>query len=358
MKIALVGGFAAGKTTLLAALTGHEHAAAAASQAAGKPRDGHAKVPDVRVEKLAEKWKPKKSTYATLDFVDSQPLYFDGPEREKNRETLGALREADGLLVVIGDFDAAPAFADLEALAKSVGWFRSEFLLADLDSVEKRIEKLEVSTKRPTPFQAAELKELAVHRRYKDALEANQPVASVKLSIEEARLVKGFRFLSEKPLLVAYNAAEGRLGQKPYAAELTGRGIPTVELAARLELELLRMEESERASFMGDYGLASFGTHALVTKAYAALGLVSFLTMGEDECRAWTIHRGDDAVTAAGRIHTDLSKGFIAAEITAFADWEAVGGVLKEVKAQGKFRTEGRTYVMQDGDIMNVKFNV
>ncbi|MBI5367170.1 MAG: redox-regulated ATPase YchF [Planctomycetes bacterium] len=358
MRIALVGGPSAGKTTILAAVTGHDYAASVVSQAAGKPRDGHAQVPDARVDRLAEKWKPKKTTRAMLDFNDTQPLFFSGPERDRNRETLATIREADGLAIVLDDYGAEARYGDAAAIAAAVEDYRAELIVADLDQVEKRIERLELSTKKQHPYRDVELKELAVHRRFKEALEGNHFVSTVKLSIEEAKLVKGFRFLSEKPLIVVLNVSEARLGKTPEVPALTAKGVPLVPLAARLELELLQMPADERAAFMADYGLTALATPGLVAAAHRALGLACFLTMGDDECRAWTIAQGDDAVTAAGKIHSDLSKGFIAAEVVAFADWDAVGGVMKDVKAQGKFRTEGRGYLVKDGDILNIKFNV
>lgn len=359
MKLALIGRPLSGKTTLASLLSGQPYDPAATFQAGGKPRLVTVKIPDARVEALAAHFKPKKTTFATIDLFDTPSLSQAPEARDANRQILAAVREADGVLVVLGAHARTepPGSADwLGALRKELEDLRMEFLVSDLDVIEKRIERLNVEITKPKPTRDQEKREMEILEKFAKALEDGKPIASVPLPHrEDQKLVRGYRFFTEKPALPILNVGDGEAGR---AAEIAAAfGGDAVALSARLEHELSQMSEDERKEFSAGYGVSTLVAPTLLTRAYGMLGLHSFLTAGEDECRAWTIAKGDDIVTAAGKIHSDLAKGFISAEVVHFEDWRALGG-MKEARAKGKLRNEGRTYVVHDGDIINIKFNV
>ncbi len=358
MRIGIVGAPSTGKTTVLCALTQQPYEAALAAQASAKPREGIGRLRDARLERLRDHFKPKKYTPAAIDFQDTLPVVLSGPDQAKNRERLPAVKEADGLLVVLASLDSAAPEALLSAARSQLDSLRSEFLVADLSIVEKRVEKLRVQVTKPTAYQAQDKKELALLERLLPHLSEGRPVADCSMSEDEKKLLKGFRLISEKPVLIALNVPEAMLSHaETLAGGLAGRE-PVVVLSARLELELAQLPDDERTAFMADYGLTELAGPRIVEKAFRFLDLIHFFTVGEDEVRAWTIHQGDDALTAAGRIHSDLARGFIAAEIYHYDDWATAGGQLKEIRAKGHLRTEGKQYKVKDGDIVNIKFNV
>jgi ribosome-binding ATPase YchF (GTP1/OBG family) len=358
MRIGIVGAPSTGKTTLLCALTHQPYEAALVAQAAARPREGVARLRDARLEKLRDHFKPRKFTPAPLDFQDTLPVALAGPDRDKNRERLPAVKEADALLVVAAALEIADPVEMVAAAKRQLADLRSEFLVADLSIVEKRMEKLRVQVHKPTAYQAQDKKELALLERLHPVLNAGQPIASCPMAEEERKLVRGFRFISEKPVLVALNVPESLLSQAHELALSLGEPGPVSALSARLELELAQFPDDERAAFMADYGLERLATPLLVEECFRLLGLIHFFTVGEDEVRAWTLHLGEDALAAAGKIHSDLARGFIAAEVYGYADWDAAAGNLKEIRAHGHLRTEGKHYPVKDGDVINIKFNV
>jgi len=357
-RIALVGTPQTGKTTLFCALTGSDYATvlAQAGGGGGKARVGVTKVHDERLDRLSASFRPKKHTPAVMEFADSSAIVLSAEGREKNGQILAGLRnETDGLCLVIPAWraDNPSALRTEEEIKSEVLALATEFVFADLAIAEARIEKLKVQVTKPTPTREKDQKELDVLKVLHAALSEGRPATSVALKGEDAKLVRGFRFLSEKPVMVALNVPETALG-KPFSVA----GFATVPVCAKLELELLGMEPDERGSFMGDYGLKKLATPDLVRACFQSLGLTYFFTAGEDECRAWIIRKGDDAVEAASKIHSDLARGFIAAEVVAFSDWDAAGGDMKLVKQRARLRQEGKTYQVQDGDIINFKFAV
>lgn len=356
MKAALIGAPSAGKTTVFSAVTGVSYDHALAAPPGGKRPFGIGVIRDPRIEALTAHFKPKKSTPATIEFTDFPPLLLEGPDKESNRPVVAAIRETDAAVIVIGAYD--PGLADPWAFAeKQISDFRAEFIVSDLDSVERRIEKLAVQSKKGTPNRELELKELEALRHLQPVLGAGRPVTEAKLGDADSKLLRAFAFLSERPCLWIVNLGEDRLGDDAGWKAFSSRHPDAVRCSARLEAELLAMAPDERASFAADYGLKEFVLPSLPARTLAALGMIVFLTTGEDEVRAWPIKAGTPAVAAAGKIHSDLEKGFIAAETMSYADWAAAGS-MKEVKARGKLRVEGKTYVVQDGDILNIRFNV
>lgn len=355
MRLGIVGRPGSGKTTLFRALGGEREKVphAPASEAAIVSVD----VPDPRLAWLRDLEKPRKYTPARIEFVD-----FPGiPVKEERgkKELLAAIREAEGLVVLLRAFDD-PSYPYEDGASDPVREARSlreEFLLSDYGILGNRIEKLEVSVKKPSKTREQEVHELALLKRLVDHVEkAGGHLEKVAMSPEEQALVRGYRFLFQKPSLWIVNHAEGARPEKELA-ELR-EGLPNVDcLCARLEEEIASLDEADRAAFLKDYGIEEPARLKMIHDAYRALGLRSFFTTGPDEVRAWTIHAGDSALVAAGKIHSDLAKGFIRGEVTAFDDLKSLGS-WHEVKAHKKLRLEGKDYVVQDGDVMNFLFNV
>ncbi len=358
MKLALIGRPLCGKTTVASLMSGQPYDPASGFQAGGKPRLVTVKVPDARVEGLSAHFKPKKTTFATIELFDTPSLSQAPEARDANRQILNAVREADGVFAVLGAHartEPAGTAEWIAALKKELDELHTEFLVSDLDSIEKRIERLKVDITRPAPTRDLAKREMEIMERFAQALNEGKPISGVQLSRDDQKMVKGFRFFTEKQVVAVLNVGDGEAAKAADFAKAFGGD--AVALSARLELELSQMTAEERAEFMPGYGITSLVAPTLPAVAYRRLGLCSFLTAGEDECRAWTIAIGDDVVTAAGKIHTDLAKGFISAEVVSYDDWKTLGG-MKEARAKGRFRVEGRTYIVQDGDIINIRFNV
>lgn len=352
MKIGIIGPAASGKTTLFNALTGG--AAATGGYGAARVNVGAASVADERVDSLSEIFKPKKTTHAAVNFVDAPGVGDAGAA--KNAEAIPqALEGADALLVVVRAFEDAgvPHPNEIVDPARDLADVRFDLMLRDLAVVERRVERLErlVQLKKD-PAEAAEF---ALLGRIREVLEDSRPVRSMEMSEDEARSVKGFGFLSAKPLLVVVNAGEDQLGDADAFAKLNGE--TPVVLAARLEEELAQLSEDERAEFLADYGLESSALDKVIQAAFSLLNLRCFFTVSEEEVRAWPVRAGTIALHAAGTIHSDLERGFIRAEVISFPDFMAAGS-LSAARDRGTLRLEGKDYVVKDGDIFHVRFNV
>jgi len=250
------------------------------------------------------------------------------------------------------DASVAPYRDRVDPVA-DVGELRGEMLFADLEQVANRIEKLEGAIKKPTPKRDEQVKELALMQKIHEALENEDSVASQITNDTEAKLVRSFAFLSALPAMVAVNCGEDQLP----GGEETVDSLPATYLSAKIEQEIAELDPEERDMFLTDLGLTEAARDRLVRACYERMDLISFLTVGEDECRAWTIPAGTDAVTAADEIHSDIARGFIRAETVAYDDLREAGD-MKAVKAAGKMRLEGKNYIVQDGDVINFRFNV
>jgi GTP-binding protein YchF len=336
MRVGLVGFAGSGKSILFQLLTGAvpDPAKVHAGQV------GIATLADPRLNFLAEMHRPKKVTPATVELLDTPGLmpgsHGDNPQR------LALIREGDALLIVLGAFSGADPAADLAS-------FREEMLFADLGVVTNRVERLEASLKKPRPERERELhvKELNLVKRVQATLESGQPIASLGLSEEEKKPMRSFGILTDKPQVVIANMIQGtEIPQK-----LLDLAPDAIAIDAKLELELSQLEPDERAAFMADMELTEFGRDRIIRKAYDTVGIITFFTAGEPEVRGWNLERGGSAVDAAGKIHTDLAKGFVRAEVTAFDDL-ARAGTMKEIKAKGLQRLEGKEYVVKDGDVI------
>lgn len=334
MRAGLVGFSGGGKSTLFQLLTG-------ATPDPGKVHAGQvgmASLGDPRLDFLAKLHGPKKVTPATVEFLDTPGLipgtHGDNPQR------LAVIREGDALLIVLGAFAGSDPAADLQN-------FREEMIFADLGVLSNRAERLEASVKKPRPDREAQLKELEIVRRVLGALEAGTSIASLGLTEAEKKPMRSFGLLTDKAEVVVVNDAHGT----PIAPGLLAVAPDSLAIDAKLELELAGMEPEERAAFMADLGIDELGRDRIIRRAYDAVGIITFFTAGEPEVRGWNVERGGTAVDAAGKIHTDLARGFIRAEVTAFDDLARAGSV-REAKAQNLLRLEGKDYVVKDGDIM------
>ncbi|MDR2460088.1 MAG: DUF933 domain-containing protein [Deltaproteobacteria bacterium] len=339
MKAGIIGFPGSGRDTVFRALT-----ALPRVEGLNEQRLGEALVEDARLDYLSGLFNPKKHTPAKLELFSARPLGQN--KNESIRLSLEKVRDCDVLLLVVRNFPdpSQKTQAPLEEAEEIL----NEFLVTDYISVEKRLERLGEERKRgkkADPIEA-ELLDLA-----KGLLEANTPLRG-EPKITCAPLLKGFGFLSAKPYLVLVNNPDDGDDSFKLSAPL-----PQLSLRGNLEAEIAALEPEEAPEFLADYGLKEPGRARVIKTLYELMELISFFTVGEDECRAWTLTRGEDALTAAGKIHSDIKKGFIRAEVVAFDDFKATGG-FAEAKKKGVFRLEGKTYKVIDGDIIHFRFNV
>jgi ribosome-binding ATPase YchF (GTP1/OBG family) len=345
MKVGIAGYSGSGKSTVFHWLTGVAPDPAKAQHG----QVGIARVPDGRLDWLSAHFKPKKTTHATLEMLDTPGLLV--AERKDNARRLAIMRDAGALLVVLNGFGAGDVADELRK-------FREEILFADLDVVTGRIGRLEDQIKKPRPAKQrdADQAELELLRRIVGALESGQSAAGVGLRSEEEKMVRAFQLLTLKPEMVLVNIGEDRLGQE-VPAGLRALAPQAQQAAPRFELELAELPEEERQAFLKDFvpegASAGVSRTDLLRSLFYGSGQFVFFTVGEDECRAWAIPQGATAVEAAGEIHTDLARGFVRGEVVSYDDFKRVGS-LKEAKHQGVYRLEGKTYFLKDGDIMHV----
>jgi hypothetical protein len=334
MRVGLVGFAGSGKSTVFQLLTG----ATPDPSKVHAGQVGIATLNDPRLDFLAAMHRPKKVTAATVELLDTPGLlpgtHGDNPQR------LALIREGDALLIVLGTFSGGDPAADLAA-------FRDEILFADLGVVTNRAERLEASVKKPRPDREQQLKELDVVKKVQEALESGRTIASLGLTDEEKKPMRSFGLLTDKPQVVVVNVTQGN--EAP--AALLATAPDALAIDAKLELELSQLDPAERDAFMTDLGITELGRDRIIRQAYDAAGVITFFTAGEPEVRGWNVERGGSAVDAAGKIHTDLAKGFIRAEVTAFDDLARLG-TMKDVKAKNLQRLEGKEYIVKDGDIM------
>jgi GTP-binding protein YchF len=352
MRMAIIGLPASGKTTLFDAITGRRDEPGSYA-APGSTQLGVVHLLDPRVDAVAEIVQPKRITYVLVEFIDLAGL-FATPQVDPDSAT--ALRDADGLVKVVRAFEnpAVPGSIDPR---RDLDEINADLFVVDLDILERRIERLEQSVKKPTPRQDAEKAELALLERCRKELDAVGAIARLHLTEDEWKTLRGFRFLTEKPGVIVANIGESQVGDESVAASLGERHEPILAVCGDVEKELLGLDPEERGPFLADLGLAELSAQKLVRASLGALDLISFFTAGDKELRAWLIPRGTTAVEAAGKVHTDFARGFVRAEVIASEDFAALGG-WKECKAKGKEHLEGKDYVVQDGDILHVRFSV
>jgi GTP-binding protein YchF len=312
-------------------------------------------VPDLRVDRLSAIFKPKKTIYAKVTYADIAGL--EGGSSNISGGLLNQLTQMDGFLNVVRCFEDAnvPHPSGSVNPSRDIAAMDSELLLNDMMAVERKLERLAEERKKGGGREKALIeREIALFERFKAVLEKEQPLREITLSQEEEKTLAGFGFLTRKPMLVVFNLAEG---QSPPLVEYSGPQRGQVALQGKLEMEIAQLPPDEAEMFMAEYGIDEPGLNRVIRLSYDLLGLQSFFTVGEDEVRAWTVQRGAIAVEAAGVIHTDLQKGFIRAEIVTYDDLVTLGG-LAEARSKGKLRLEGKEYMVKDGEIMHVRFNV
>ncbi len=356
MKVALLGLMQSGKSTILSAVSGKKipPIGSTAIEEAIVP------VPDERLDWLRDYYKPKKTTYATVDCLDLPGFNFaDEHGRAAARRLISQIRTVELLVLVVRSFEnpAVPPYRNKVNPAGDLVELRTELLLADLEMVTTRIEKLEKQVHKPTKTQAHDKAELALQKKLQQVIESEKPIRSAVDNDSEHEMIKSLGFLTLKPMAVAVNIGEGQLDNKfDFSGEIEN-SVPVITICAKLEHELAQLDDESRVEFMADLGITESAASKFVKSCYSALGLISFLTVVSGELRAWPIKQGTAALDAAGKVHTDIKRGFIRAETFAFDDLKALGDE-KALKAAGKVRLEGKEYVVQDGDIINFRFNV
>jgi hypothetical protein len=366
MQIAIVGLAGSGKTTVFNTLTrGH---AETGGYGGLQLNVGVVKVPDDRLDRLAAIFRPKKIVQADVTYVDlpAPPASSEGRvgTEELPPEHLARLRDSDALLHVVRAWDdaALPHPSGSVDPRRDIEQLDLEFILADLAMADRRLERLKGSGRHGTAAEReSNEREEVILRRLKEALEAGRPIRDEALAPEEEKAIRGFRFLTQKPVLVLLNVGEADLPRaNELAAEIGGeyahQHAMVDALSARIEMELGELEPDEAAVFMEELGLRESSLDRVIALSYRLLGLVSFLTAGPDEVRAWPIPDGATAVDAAGTIHSDLARGFIRAETVAYDDLLSLGSMADARKA-GKLRSEGKAYRVKDGDVLEVLFS-
>ncbi len=363
MRIGIIGLPATGKTTLfdLLCVAGGAHV----SQHGGnEPAVAVVKVPDPRLERLAQAFKAKKVTHATMEFVDFVALTRGAGQGEGlGSHYLSQMRQVDALLHVLRNFED-PGIAHVEGkvdAARDAVLVNTELLLADLDLVEKRIGRLEADLKKIKKDEAT--RELELLRRCRAWLAEEKPVREMTITEDEQKVLRGFALLTAKPLLLLLNIDEQTLGKLNPIRErlqraLGGKGVAVTQLCVKTELEVAQLPPEDAEVFRKDLGLEAGGFAEVLRACFDLLGLVTFYTgEGGEETRAWTIPAGTTALKAAGVIHSDLERGFIRAEVVNFAELEAAGS-LAAAKKKGILRVEGKEYRVADGDVITVRFNI
>ncbi len=356
MKLGIIGLPQSGKTTLFNALTRGSQPTGIAT---GKIEVHTAvvDVPDPRVDRLSAMFNPKKTIYAKVTYADVAGLEGSAQKTGISGTLLNQLTQMDGFIQVVRCFEdeSVPHPSGSIDPARDIASMDSELILNDLISVERKLERLAEEKKKGGGRDRGQIeRELALFERFQAALAAEQPLRDVSVDAEEEKALSSFGFLTRKPMLVVLNLAEG---QAAPALSYAHQHSQVVALQGKLEMDIAQLAPEEAALFLAEYGIEEPSLNRMIRLSYDLLGLQSFFTVGPDECRAWTVRRGATAPEAAGVIHTDLQKGFIRAEVVTYTDLTTLGG-LNEAKHHGKLRLEGKEYLVQDGDVINIRFNV
>ncbi|MBZ0157160.1 MAG: redox-regulated ATPase YchF [Alphaproteobacteria bacterium] len=365
MKLAIIGLSNSGKTTVFNALTRQNLETTIYPTVTGEPNYGTVKVPDQRIDRLAEVFKPKKVTYATVEYIDY--IGLTKGDMAQNRKVFDLIKDVDAIVHVVRDFkdDAVShPLNDVNPL-RDIETLEMELVFGDLEFVEKRLERIEEAARKGKKPNEAEKKLLV---KCKEILEKEIPLRNARFSEEEEKLMRPLQFISTKPEVIVINTGEEDLNsdrsralQQEVERYVNDKGIgettKVVTLCGKIEMEIAQLSAEEAAAFLEDLGIGEPALNRLIHLSYRLLGLISFLTCGEDEVRAWTITQGTTAQKAAGKIHSDIERGFIRAEVVHYDDFIASGS-MSAARDKGLFRLEGKTYEVKDGDIINFRFNV
>lgn len=365
MKLAIIGLSNSGKTTVFNALTGQNIETTAYPTVSGEPNVGVVKVPDPRVNRLAEIYKPKKVTYASVEYIDYMGLTKG--DVEQNRKVFDLIKDVDAIVHTVRAFEDESVSHPLNEVnpLRDVGTVELELVFGDLEFVEKRLQRMEEGARRGKKPPEAEKKLLL---KCRETLEKEIPLRNIYFDEEEQKIMRPLQFLSTKPEVVVLNVGEKDLNkadttnlQRDVEAFFSGDGAArttrVVTLCGKIEMEIAQLPPDEARAFLDDLGIQEPALHKLIHVSYDLLGLISFLTVGEDEVRAWTITRGTNAQKAAGKIHSDIERGFIRAETVHYEDFISSGS-MAAARERGLLHLEGKTYEVRDGDIINFRFNV
>ncbi len=356
MKLGIIGLPQSGKTTIFNALTrGNTPTTASAGRI--EVHTAVVDVPDPRVDKLSAMFKPRKTIYAKVTYADIAGLE-GGAATSKgvagiSGQLLNQLAQMDGFILVVRAFDDenVPHPSGSVDPKRDVEAMLSELLLNDLIAVERKLERLDEERRKGGTDKTINARQTELFERLNKTLSDNRPLRDMEFNAEEQKELASYGLLTRKPILTVFNLGEG---QKAPAIQLDH---PCVDLMGKLEMEIAQLSPDDAAVFMQEYGIEELSLSKMIRLSYDLLKLQSFFTVGEDEVRAWTTRRGASAVEAAGEIHTDLQRGFVRAEVVAYEDLISLGG-MNEAKTKGKLRLEGKEYLVKDGDIMHIRFNV
>ncbi|HBG92921.1 MAG: redox-regulated ATPase YchF [Nitrospirae bacterium GWF2_44_13] len=361
MKIAVTGLANSGKTTIFNALTGLNLETTIYPTLTAEPHLGVVKVPDSRIEKLADIYKPKKTTYATVEYVDY--IGITKGDIEQNKKVSDLIKDVDAVVHVVRGFEDESIVHPLGNVnpARDAETVELEMIFGDLELVEKRLERMEQGQKRGKKPDETEKKILL---KCKEVLEKETPLRDIEFSEEEQKTMRNLQFMSIKPVVIVLNIPEKDLNSEKTVEAVSGlqkffkgKQVKVLSLCGKIEMEIAQLSPEEADAFLNDLGIQEPALNKLIHVSYGLLGLISFLTVGEDEVRAWTVKKGTDAQKAAGKIHSDIERGFIRGEVVSFDDFIS-NGSMSAARDKGLLRLEGKTYEVKDGDIINFRFNV
>ncbi len=353
MKLGIIGLPQTGKTTIFNALTGHDQPTNA-SAGRMEVHTAVVDVPDPRIDTLSAMYKPKKTIYAKVTYADIAGLEGSG-QGNISGQLLNHIAQMDGLIHVVRCFkdESVPHASGGVNPSADIAAMNSELLLNDLIAVERKLEKLTEERKRGGTDKSVNARQSKLFEKLLACLSEGTPLREIELNDLEESDLSGFGLLTRKPMMILLNLGEGQT--KPEVE--TEHPLPIVDLMGKLEMEIAQLPPEDAAMFMEEYGIQEPGLNKMIRLSYDLLQLQSFFTVGEDEVRAWTVKRGATAQEAAGVIHSDLEKGFIRAEVVSYEDLTALGG-MSEARNKGKLRLEGKKYIVQDGEIMHIRFNI
>jgi hypothetical protein len=359
LKISIIGLSNSGKTAVFNALTGQNIETTLYPTTSGEPNRGVVKVPDARIETLSGMFSPKKTTYATIEYLDY--IGMTRGDVEQNRKVFDLVKDADAVVQVVRLFHDDAVIHPMETIdpVRDIETTELELIFGDLDLVEKRLERMEQGAKRGKKPNDAEKKLLL---KCKEFLEKEVALRDVQFTDEEKNTMRPLQFLSTKPEVVVINIGEGDLNTdhiRDLQSTLQTRfpSLSVLTLCGKIEMEIAQLSPDEKGLFLEDLGIDQPASDKLIQTSYDILGLISFFTVGEDEVKAWTIRKNTSALSAAGKIHSDIERGFIRAEIVSFEDFISAGSI-HDARDKGHLRLEGKTYEVKDGDIINFRFNV
>jgi hypothetical protein len=364
MKLALIGISNSGRTTLFNSLTGRSAATTGYSAAEAEPNMAVIKVPDRRIDELARIFKPKKRTHARIEYMDYLGLCRG--DAGQNGKVIEFIKDADALVCVLRGFEDAGVAHPLGAVdpVRDFDTIEAELIIFDLDLAEKRLLHMEEAARKGKPPKREE--EAAV-RKCREALEREMPLRYAAFDETERRAIRHLDFISMLPVMAVINVAESDLASakslswrdaiRKRTARFTEIPLDPIVLSGKIEMEIAELPAEDAAAFLRDLGVGVPARERMIRESYGMLGLISFLTVGEDEVRAWTVRKGAPARAAAGKIHSDLERGFIRAEVVSYDDFVKTGS-LSGARSKGLLRLEGKQYVVRDGDIIDFRFNV